>query len=47
MLALTRLSVAKPLAVIAIFIAVAVAGFLSYRSLAALAIGLAALATHS
>jgi len=33
LLALTRLSVAKPLAVIAIFIAVAVAGLLSYASL--------------
>ena len=33
MLALTRLSVAKPLAVIAIFLAVAVAGLLSYASL--------------
>jgi HAE1 family hydrophobic/amphiphilic exporter-1 len=33
MLALTRLSVAKPLAVIAIFLAVAVAGVLSYTSL--------------
>ena len=33
MLAITRLSVAKPLAVIAIFIAVAVAGFLAYSSL--------------
>src|SRR5579859_464026 len=33
MLALTRLSVAKPLAVIAIFLAVAVAGLLAYSSL--------------
>jgi multidrug efflux pump subunit AcrB len=33
LLALTRLSVAKPLAVIAIFVAVAVAGVLSYASL--------------
>src|SRR5207248_3989873 len=33
MLAITRLSVAKPLAVIAVFIAVAVAGLLSYTSL--------------
>jgi HAE1 family hydrophobic/amphiphilic exporter-1 len=33
MLAITRLSVAKPLAIIAIFIAVAVAGLLSYASL--------------
>src|SRR6202521_1133002 len=33
MLAITRLSVAKPLAVIAIFVAVAVAGFLAYASL--------------
>ena len=33
MLALTRLSVAKPLAVIAIYLAVALAGLISYRSL--------------
>ena len=33
MLAITRLSVAKPLAVIAIFVAVAVAGVLSYTGL--------------
>jgi HAE1 family hydrophobic/amphiphilic exporter-1 len=33
LLALTRLSVAKPLAIIAIFLAVAVAGLLSYSSL--------------
>ena len=36
MLAITRLSVAKPLAVIAIFIAVAVAGLLSYAGFKAL-----------
>src|ERR1700687_1812169 len=33
MLAITRLSAAKPRAIVAIFIAVAVAGFLSYSSL--------------